>query len=238
MTTQIDCVIKTATLYYIILAQTVRRGVAMGNQGDVFEEGRDGGEELLDFEFDDSPDENDDSSNTNPSSDDEILELVDVVEKGEGATDSEADEIARFLDGEEVNERQEVDDAGSRPAPEEESQGLESDLDSALEELESSEKADDDFELTESDLEIMADEQYSKESDVESEVPADEVVDGSSPSTEGLIGISEERLEYIVTRVVKDVVEKVARETMSTVAEKLITEALEALKESLQSSQG
>jgi hypothetical protein len=56
-----------------------------------------------------------------------------------------------------------------------------------------------------------------------------------SPPGEGVIDISEERIEAIITRVVQDVVEKVARETMTTVAEKLITEAIDTLKESLES---
>jgi hypothetical protein len=50
------------------------------------------------------------------------------------------------------------------------------------------------------------------------------------------IGLSEEKLEALITRVVEDVVERVARESMTNVAEKLITEAIDALKESLQSS--
>ena len=52
---------------------------------------------------------------------------------------------------------------------------------------------------------------------------------------EGRVEISEERIEAIITRVVQDVVEKVARETFTTVAEKLIAEAIETLKESLES---
>ncbi|MBW2095276.1 MAG: hypothetical protein JRI80_10335 [Deltaproteobacteria bacterium] len=56
-------------------------------------------------------------------------------------------------------------------------------------------------------------------------------------------GISEERLEEIVTQAVKEavqdsletVVERAARETMTGVAERLITNAIEALKESLAS---
>ena len=51
---------------------------------------------------------------------------------------------------------------------------------------------------------------------------------------EGSIGISEERLEEIITKVVQDVVEKVARETMASVAERVITEAIDALKQSLE----
>jgi len=52
---------------------------------------------------------------------------------------------------------------------------------------------------------------------------------------EGRVEISEEKIETILTSVVQDVVEKVARETFTTVAEKLIAEAIETLKESLES---
>lgn len=46
-------------------------------------------------------------------------------------------------------------------------------------------------------------------------------------------GISEEKLEAIVTRVVQEVLERVARETMASVAERVISEAIESLKKSL-----
>ena len=52
---------------------------------------------------------------------------------------------------------------------------------------------------------------------------------------EGRVEISEEKIETILTSVVQDVVEKVARETFTNVAEKLIAEAIETLKESLES---
>lgn len=52
---------------------------------------------------------------------------------------------------------------------------------------------------------------------------------------EGRVEISEEKIEAIITSVVRDVVEKVARETFTTVAEKLIAEAIDTLKESLES---
>ncbi len=48
------------------------------------------------------------------------------------------------------------------------------------------------------------------------------------------LGISEERIEAIITKVVGDVVERVARETMAKVAEKVINEAIEDLKQSLE----
>ena len=52
----------------------------------------------------------------------------------------------------------------------------------------------------------------------------------------GWSGISEERIEAIVSEVVREVVERVARETMARVAERVITDAIEALKKSLESS--
>lgn len=51
---------------------------------------------------------------------------------------------------------------------------------------------------------------------------------------EKTVGISEEVIEDIVTRVVQNVVERVTRETMIEVAEKVITEAIDALKQSLE----
>ncbi len=55
----------------------------------------------------------------------------------------------------------------------------------------------------------------------------------SAPEGQG--EISEEKIEAIITSVVQDVVEKVARETFTTVAEKLIAEAIDTLRESLES---
>jgi hypothetical protein len=60
-------------------------------------------------------------------------------------------------------------------------------------------------------------------------------VEEPSLLVQGIGGISEEHLEAMITRVVEDVVERVARETMVHVAEKLITEAIEALKKSIES---
>ncbi len=51
-----------------------------------------------------------------------------------------------------------------------------------------------------------------------------------------ITGISEERIEAIIREVVEEVVERVAKETMVTVAEKVIKSAIDALKESIDSS--
>ena len=47
------------------------------------------------------------------------------------------------------------------------------------------------------------------------------------------LGISEERVEAIMTKVVEEVAERVIRETVAEVAEKVLTEAIDALKKSL-----
>lgn len=53
----------------------------------------------------------------------------------------------------------------------------------------------------------------------------------------GSISLSEEKIEAIITTVVEGVVERVARETMAAVAEKVIREAIEELKQSMELSQ-
>jgi hypothetical protein len=56
------------------------------------------------------------------------------------------------------------------------------------------------------------------------------------PVVQEMAGLSEEKLEMIISRVVEDVVARVARETMKDVAERLITEAIDALKRSMELS--
>jgi hypothetical protein len=59
----------------------------------------------------------------------------------------------------------------------------------------------------------------------------------SEPVVQEAGGLSEEKLEMIITRVVEDVIERVARKTMTDVAERLITEAIDALKRSMELSE-
>ncbi len=61
------------------------------------------------------------------------------------------------------------------------------------------------------------------------EEPSSEKKEAEEP-----LGISEEKVEAIITKVVGDVVERVARETMAQVAENVINEAIEDLKKSLE----
>lgn len=197
---------------------------------------------------------------------------LDIVKSGETAEESESEEIARLLDGEDTAEEG-ADlrpDGQDQPPGADSSQVVEMQLDAALESLEASEKEGSELELMESDLESAGDVESVDDSEIDIEgLVASEVseleLEGSEvgvapelphedlsevlekpeeqlaseelpiiPAAEEPIGISEEKIEAIITRVVQDVVEKAARETMTTVAEKLITEAIEALRESLE----
>jgi len=68
----------------------------------------------------------------------------------------------------------------------------------------------------------------------EKEIEVEPLAGAGDKDIEEIITISDERLEAIVTRVVKDVVERVVRETMAEVAEKVIREAIDALKQSIE----
>jgi hypothetical protein len=88
--------------------------------------------------------------------------------------------------------------------------------------------------LLEEEMQPVA--QAALEKPIREEEPVQEVPVLEEPSVEKLIGISEERLEEIITKVVEEVVERVARETMASVAERVIGQAIEALRASLESS--
>jgi hypothetical protein len=100
----------------------------------------------------------------------------------------------------------------------------------------------DSFEETQAVTEPLAEEEEplavtaGAEGTIELDKPVREEIATEEPSVEGLTGISEERLEEIITKVVQDVVERVARETMASVAERVIGQAIEALKVSLENS--
>ena len=68
----------------------------------------------------------------------------------------------------------------------------------------------------------------------EEQLSSEDAIVSSMP--EPPIGISEERIEALITKVVQDVVERVVRETMATTSEKVIREAIEALKRSIEST--
>jgi len=217
--------------------------------------------------------------------DEEVEELgtfeLGAVESAELAEDSESAEIAKLLDGEDAVEENVSTDEGTeltstesgQPPDGDSSQVVEMQLGAALESLEESEKGESDLELMESDLDSAPDADTIVETDLDieslaasevfelepeeaeaviapdfseedlSEVPemqAEQLGSGVAAASivsapEERVEISEEKIESIITSVVQDVVEKVARETFTTVAEKLIAEAIETLKESLES---
>ena len=218
--------------------------------------------------------------------DEEVQELgtfeLGAVESAEMAEDSESAEIAKLLDGEDAVEENVSTDEGTeltsaeldQPPDGDSSQVVEMQLGAALESLEESEKGESDLELMESDLDSVPDADTIVETDLDIEsLAASEVFELEPEETEvvispefseedlsevpemqeeqlgsgvaaasivsapeGRVEISEEKIEAIITSVVQDVVEKVARETFTTVAEKLIAEAIDTLKESLESS--
>jgi len=230
------------------------RGTKMEKDNEINRDGEDIQEELLDFEFDELSEDKVVEKNGNSLSDDEILELVDIVEPGEETEDLNLEDTAKLLDEEAIEEQVQpgvgpgvvldeldnspevvLDELDNSPevvldeldnSPEDREIGnLESDLDSALEGLELSEEGADDFEFLDSAVDTTLEPEQPPKTE-------EEVL----PPVEESVGISEDRIEAIVAKVVQDVVEKVARETMTTVAEKLITDAINALRDSLESS--
>jgi hypothetical protein len=221
----------------------------------------------------------------------DIGAVLDDLESPEGGIDederffedSEADEIAKLLGEEpveedvEAGEEEELDLEELEQIPEEDAtQAFEADLDTTIASMEAAEELDTALQLDESDLESIYDDEAlrvaklepeelagleeSQESpigDVDTsdlgpemppEIPYEDLSEVSVTAEEAfeddilshvgqeITGISEERIESIIREVVEDVVERVARETMVTVAEKVIKSAIDALKESIESS--
>lgn len=227
-------------------------------------------EELLDFEFGDLSEEENEGMSGEVSSMDEPIELVDVIEKGEMVKDPESDDIVGEMKGIQgfegqgaIEKESDLSSDEVAQAPDgEATQRLEADLDAALEGFKSFEKGETPLEISDSDLEGALDAELpeghmlrfedldefkepvekpeSAGLDRPPELPRADLSEVEPPDeqfeAERAIAISEERIEAIVTRVVEDVVERVARETMTTVTEKLVREAIDALKESLESS--
>ena len=184
-----------------------------------------------------------------PSEDDEIIELVDVVRKGDNIQDTGADDLALLLDeegdpekGDLFDEKADADSDGFSEAFEE---GLSEDLGSNLPDR--NDTTDDLFDSPDFDFETSEDFEESGE-DTLSEIPQEDLakamagledeVEADIAEIETIAGeqpaISTEKLEEIITRTVTEVVERVTRETMADVAEKVIKEAIESLKQSLE----
>ena len=143
------------------------------------------------------------------SPDDEVIDLVDVVIKGEKPQDVETEEA--------VIEEKTAEDR-----------------DDTFASLDFDFKTPEDFEEPAIDTftELPQDDLAEVVASLEDADTTDE--SGSTAISKELPAISTERLEDIITEAVKDVVERVTRETMSEVAEKVIKEAIEGLKQSLE----
>ena len=215
---------------------TVIRGDKMNTDQEQFKDEKETRQGLPDIDSNMLPHRPDVPGDISP--DDEIIDLVDVVMKGERPQDVETDDLALLLDKEEnskgeavIEEKAEEDSSELPRALEKETA---EDLDDTYESLDFDFETPEDFEEPDTDAfaelpkddlaEVMASLEESNETD-ESE---------STAISEELPPISAERLESIITEAVKDVVERVTRETMSEVAEKVIKEAIEGLKQSLE----
>lgn len=193
-------------------------------------------EALMEFEFDLS-EEDLGGIGEDSSSDEDVIELVDVVEEGDNLEDLESEEIDMALDADEFMEEEIGDE--DLESDEEPELSLELD-DSDLEGLEAefddmtrgpAQEADELEEAPVFDLEALAKVEALKEKTVEGAQTQPEAFTAKGSP----IAIPEERVEQIIREVVADVVERVARETMASVAEKVIGEAIDALKQSLES---
>ncbi len=119
----------------------------MKKNKDTFENGKKDEEDLLDFEFDDLSKEDVEATSGGSTEDEEIIELDDIVEKGEMVEDPGSEEITRVLDEEEIANESEVTEVMSdseaselaKAKEEEMSDDFEADLDAEFEKLETSE---------------------------------------------------------------------------------------------------
>jgi len=198
-----------------------------------------------------------DEGNNGPASDDDIIELVDVVSKGMVAPQTVRDEQAaaipdpgRLSEGEKAALETVDDDLEDISLHLE--QTAEPDIEwdqkqnSAI-----SDEQDDRFDSNDFDFETPED-WVESEDEALSQIPQEEldnVMAGladevQSPVPEPVTeetamapevpAISPERLEAVVTQAVQEVVERAVRETVAEVAERVIREAIESLKQSLE----
>ncbi len=176
--------------------------------------GKTGSEEtLLEFTFDDSPEDPPVQSGKRTAEDafDDIIELVNPIKKGEIPED-----ILEGLSSEPGGPS--VKDIISEDSP------VDDDLNSLDKEIAA----------------IFSDQAPVERAPVLPIRPAIEDVDDTGPDKElppgTSLAISEERLEAIVARAVNDAIERVARQAIEAAAERAIREAIDALRESLKVS--
>lgn len=191
-----------------------------------------------------SPGASQGSSEDSDTSDDDIIELTDLIKKGKGIEDSPSDfefeqeseqteeagksildsnddnldEIIAGLETElEMNDTETGDRDTEKPAP-----SARADNDTSVGarvQMEETRPAPEDLEETPTiSLEAVE--------EVEEKHTSHQVLDDAPR-------ISQERIEAILIPVIKDVVERTVRETVAEVSERVIKEAIDSLKDSL-----
>jgi len=190
------------------LIKFISEGTQMSNDQDLFQEGKK--DPTVDSNSGSGPDE---------FGSDEIIELTDVVSEGKDPFESDTDAPLLF---DEVKSDFKFEDSSAFEKPEDILADLEKDEYKAEEFHSVYEGPDED----EKPIDIPADLDGDDEAD---EKPG-------SGITHDIPGISEEKMKELLTEVIQETVDKAVRETVSEVAEKVIREAIDALKQSIASS--
>ena len=217
-------------------------------------------EEIFDLSLDDLSESDINIASNNEESDEEIIELMELVEKGDKDLKS-SDEEATLAYDEDDQATREI--KADRKAPVEETPLSETDMVLANISLESDisllqggeeDKAGKGEDLDEDEIEEMLEEETdqslhetihrpivssqapgpSRKTDLQKAEAMREVKAPTRAPVKEISAIPEEKIEAIVKKAVEDVVERVARETMANVAERVIREAIDSLKQSLE----
>jgi hypothetical protein len=217
-------------------------------------------EEIFDLSLDDLSESDINIASDKGEPDEEIIELMELVEKGdkdltpgdeeETLAYDEDDQTTREIKADRKPPREEVplsetdmvlanisleSDISLLQGNEEDAAGRRENLDE--DGIEKMLKEEADLSLNETVHRPIVSSQgsgYAKKTDLEKTEAMMEVKAPTHPPVKEMPAISEEKIEAIVKKVVEDVVERVARETMANVAERVIREAIESLKQSLE----
>jgi hypothetical protein len=223
----------------------------MGKNDDLLDDQTDGEDDIFELSLDDLSPEDIDQASANGRTDSEIIELMELVEKGEKDLEESDEEITLSYE-EDDQPTKDLRDAAhtvnalsdGRKESQEEVSLSETDMALANISLESDISL---LEGNESNMGVRG--ENIAEDKIQTKPPAktegkkilqqQDIVrkrkgDHTQPPVKEMTAISEEKIEVIVKRVVEDVVERVARETMAEVAERVIKEAIDALKQSLE----
>jgi hypothetical protein len=217
-------------------------------------------EEIFDLSLDDLSESDINIASNNEEPDEEIIELMELVEKGDKDLKSSDEEATLAYDEDDQLTREIKAD---RKAPLEEAPLSETDMVLANISLESDisllqgdeeDKAGKAEDLDEDEVEEMLEEEtdqslnktihkpivspqaprLSKKTDPEKAEAMREIKAPTRAPVKEISTVSEEKIEAIIKKVMEDVMERVARDTMAKVAERVIKETIDSLKQSLE----